>query len=419
MEEKKQIKISLNKAIFISFVFIIIVVIGLYFFISRINNKIKNKKLIEYDLGQSVGLSVDIPFLDAINSKNSSNETNYKLINTYSEYLEMMSKLDTWKYDIVEYTMQVEYTNYENTKTYEKIKEQLLSRIEENEKVKNRTEKIKNELNNKKYNEKYFEKYSMLLVEVSTSGEIDYIKLNDVCIGGSNLLNVNLAVEYGANTAGGTAELFLITLSKKDVANIDTINVKIKANSTYSGQADKPIIYLYPTKDSEVNVVLGNPDKITCSYPKYDTNWNVYAEPNGNLKELGTNKNLYALYYECKNTYDYKMQDDGFVVKGEDTASFLEEKLAILGLTDREKEEFIIYWLPKLEKNSYNYIRFATSDEINKNMPLEINPNPDTIIRVMMTYKGLDNPIKIKEQELNTPERTGFVAVEWGGSEIK
>ena len=46
-------------------------------------------------------------------------------------------------------------------------------------------------------------------------------------------------------------------------------------------------------------------------------------------------------------------------------------------------------------------------------MPLEINPNPDSIIRIMMTFKGLDNPIDVKEQELVTPERNGFVAVEW------
>ena len=33
-----------------------------------------------------------------------------------------------------------------------------------------------------------------------------------------------------------------------------------------------------------------------------------------------------------------------------------------------------------------------------------------------MTFKGLDNPIDVKEQELVTPERNGFVAVEWGGT---
>ena len=125
------------------------------------------------------------------------------------------------------------------------------------------------------------------------------------------------------------------------------------------------------------------------------------------------------MYYESENSIDFKVENDGFVIKGEDTAEFLEEKLAILGLNERESEEFIIYWLPKLEANKYNYIRFATLDEINANMPLEINPSPDTIIRVLMTFKGLDNPIDVQEQQLKTPDRTGFVAVEWGGTEIK
>lgn len=52
-------------------------------------------------------------------------------------------------------------------------------------------------------------------------------------------------------------------------------------------------------------------------------------------------------------------------------------------------------------------------------MPLEIKPNPDTIIRVLMTFKGLENPIDVEEQKLIPPERKGFVAVEWGGIEIK
>ena len=52
-------------------------------------------------------------------------------------------------------------------------------------------------------------------------------------------------------------------------------------------------------------------------------------------------------------------------------------------------------------------------------MPLEINPTPDSIIRILMTFKGLDEPIKVTEQKLTTPNRTGFVAVEWGGTEIE
>jgi hypothetical protein len=35
-----------------------------------------------------------------------------------------------------------------------------------------------------------------------------------------------------------------------------------------------------------------------------------------------------------------------------------------------------------------------------------------------MTYKALDEPIDIEEQQLETPVREGFTVVEWGGTEI-
>ena len=50
---------------------------------------------------------------------------------------------------------------------------------------------------------------------------------------------------------------------------------------------------------------------------------------------------------------------------------------------------------------------------------IEINPKPDSLIRVLMVYKGLNRKIDVKEQELVTPKREGFVAVEWGGTEIE
>ena len=164
---------------------------------------------------------------------------------------------------------------------------------------------------------------------------------------------------------------------------------------------------------------LSEDDRLLVSYPKYEETWKVLAKENGDLVDLETGRNLYSLYYESKNVIDFKVENEGFVVKGEDTAKFLEEKLDILGLNEREAEEFIIYWLPKLEENKYNYIRFASVEEIKENMPLEISPKPDTTIRVLMTYKGLDRKIEVEEQKLERPKREGFVAVEWGGTEIK
>lgn len=181
----------------------------------------------------------------------------------------------------------------------------------------------------------------------------------------------------------------------------------------------KPIIYLYPEHDEIINVKLGYPKSITTSYPKYNNGWNVKASPNGDLVDLKTNKKLYSLYYENIANYNFQVKEDGFVIKGKDASNFLEEKLPLLGLNEKETEEFIIYWLPKLEENEYNYIRFATLEEQNKSMPLIISKKPDTLIRVMMTYKKINKPIKIKEQKIKTPNRIGFTVVEWGGTEIK
>jgi len=181
---------------------------------------------------------------------------------------------------------------------------------------------------------------------------------------------------------------------------------------------DKPIIYIYPIEETELNIRLGKPENIICSYPKYKDGWDVIAYPNGDLLDLNTNRKLYALYWEGKDYGEIQM-NDGFVVKGEESAEFLEEKLRILGLNDREAEEFIIYWLPKLEANEYNFIRFMTMEEINNVMPLEISKTPDTLIRILMQFKGIDKKIDVKEQKLEQVNRNGFTIVEWGGTEVK
>ena len=178
----------------------------------------------------------------------------------------------------------------------------------------------------------------------------------------------------------------------------------------------KPIIYIYPEKATNVTVRLSNPSDLTTTYPKYSDEWKVKALPDGTL--IDNNKKYYALYWESSSNRKNSIKEDGFVVRGEDTASFLEEKLEILGLNYKETNEFIMYWLPRLENNKYNYIRFQTLAEINSNMGLDIDPKPDTLIRVRMEYKPLNKKIKIKEQTLERVERHGYTVVEWGGTNI-
>ena len=189
-------------------------------------------------------------------------------------------------------------------------------------------------------------------------------------------------------------------------------NIECSINSQW-----KPIIYVYPTEDIDVTITLSNPEDLTTTYPKYNKEWKVRALTDGTLIDKKGNK-YYALYWESESNRKNSIKEDGFVVKGEDAASFLEEKLEILGLNYKEANEFIMYWLPKLESNKYNYIRFQTMAEIDSNMGLDINPKPDTLIRVRMEYKALDKKIKVKEQKLSRVERQGYTVVEWGGTNV-
>ncbi len=216
---------------------------------------------------------------------------------------------------------------------------------------------------------------------------------------------------------------YALRLDKDAYAYLDDDSVIFTYNITneylrceYDYAVDKPMIYIYPEKDMDVEVTLGNSELITTSYPKYNNSWKVFARKDGYLEYEG--RTYYGLYWEGKN-HKVKVEEDGFVIKGEDTSKFLEEKLEILGLNEREINEFIIYWLPKMEHNKYNYVRFETKEEIDEYMPLEISPKPESVIRVYMNYKALDEKIEVKEQKLEKVERKGYSVIEWGGSVIE
>ena len=227
----------------------------------------------------------------------------------------------------------------------------------------------------------------------------------------------------GTSSITGYAIIVPVSYSTKKIVPVPLYSElefkKIKDPSHWDMTVKKPILYLYPEDETEVSVLLGKADNLTVSYPRYEGGWNVLAKPNGELKDLKTGRELYALYYESKLDTEYTVQDEGFVVKGADAAAFLEEKLSLLGLSAREAEEFIVYWLPELEANAYNYVHFESLEEINENMPLTVSPTPDSVIRVWMTYKGLESPIEVREQKIETPSRNGFTIVEWGGSELR
>jgi hypothetical protein len=198
---------------------------------------------------------------------------------------------------------------------------------------------------------------------------------------------------------------------------ITTYNLQFKEERIIRVETVKPIIYCYPADTISLHLSIDYKGELTTTYPKYpEAGWKVTAMPNGTLID-SDNKEYYALYWEGEPSHPLTISH-GTVVTKENTIEFLEQRLEQLGLNYREANEFIIYWLPILERNPYNVISF--SFEAYENLArLNINPQPDQMIRVMMLYQGLTEPISIPAQEVIpvNKDRKGFTVVEWGGQE--
>ena len=183
--------------------------------------------------------------------------------------------------------------------------------------------------------------------------------------------------------------------------------------------ADKPVIYLYPEEETDVHVELELTEAdLSTTYPKYNNGWDVTAYPDGTLLNKADGSHHRYLFWDavnCKTRFDLTT---GFCVAGSDTESFLKEKLAYMGLNEEEMNEFIVYWLPRMEHNAYNLISFQ-GDVYTDSAKLDITPAPDSILRVFMAYVPLEEAIGIEPQQLSGFERNGFTVVEWGGSEIR
>ena len=182
-----------------------------------------------------------------------------------------------------------------------------------------------------------------------------------------------------------------------------------------SSECAKPVIYLYPEEKMEAAVRLDFDGELTCAYPAYDGGWTVTAAPDGTLTDASGQTYSY-LYWEgaARTEYDFSR---GFCVPGEDSAAFLEDALAQLGLTRREANEFIVYWLPRMEPNPYNLIAFQ-AEAYTDHARLTVTPAPDSVLRVFMAWSPLDSPADLPPQDLPAFDRAGFTVVEWGGAEI-
>ncbi|MEI6478426.1 MAG: hypothetical protein WCO52_05575 [bacterium] len=191
-------------------------------------------------------------------------------------------------------------------------------------------------------------------------------------------------------------------------------NMIVLRNSVYGSQAEcgKPVVYLYPTKDTQVSVKVGA--SITKSEPAYNGGWNVLAKPNGALT-TAAGKSFGNLFWEGLGNGTYPTINSGVVVKGSEAAATLKQQLVQLGLNKQEQSDFLDFWLPKLPTTPYVRLSWLGTADMNRLAPLEVTPKPDTVIRVFLDFEGLQQSVSLPAQHLSARARNGFTVVEWGG----
>ena len=171
----------------------------------------------------------------------------------------------------------------------------------------------------------------------------------------------------------------------------------------------KPAVYLYPKEDSMVSVKLRVKGLITKDMPAYKNGWNVFATKEGIID----NKYDY-LFYEAF-LFGAKFPESGWIVGYGDLRNWFEDNLVRLGLNEKEKNQFIDYWIKELPKANYYQIKLADKKFLDEYMGLDISPKPDTEIRLLFEFAPLSEKIVIDEPEQTAPKRNGFTVVEWGG----
>ncbi len=176
-------------------------------------------------------------------------------------------------------------------------------------------------------------------------------------------------------------------------------------------QVDKPNIYIYPERITDLNVTLSFPagGRVVKSIPEYGSGWNVTVDPDGTIDgEYG------FLFYEC-STPDRYQYEKGWVVNRAELETFFRKNLSDFGFVGREIEDFIEWWIPRLKDAKFYLVYPQMKEQIEKMALLHISENPDSILRLFYAVvPSANGNEKLIEPTIPHFEREGFVVTEWG-----
>ncbi|MBI2463663.1 hypothetical protein HYV57_01775 [Candidatus Peregrinibacteria bacterium] len=187
-------------------------------------------------------------------------------------------------------------------------------------------------------------------------------------------------------------------------------------NYEQTAECGKPVIYLYPEKNTVVNVKVGI-DTFTKTIPAYGKDgWTVLADPNGSLINFADKKTYPYLFWEGLSDKTFTSSET-WTLKRTEVTTELPKSLLNLGLNATEIKDFMEFWGPRILEEKSPYIEFSFVEQkiFDEIAPLAITPKPDTVLRVFMVYRGV-NEAGFSAPKYQPVKRRGFTVIEWGGA---
>jgi hypothetical protein len=172
---------------------------------------------------------------------------------------------------------------------------------------------------------------------------------------------------------------------------------------------DKPNVYLYPTKPTDVRVSIPTWKRITESEPSYPIDgWRVRAQPDGRLLTPKGPRDY--LFYELTWETERFQYEEGWCVPGRHAQASIEDAMADLGFVDNEIADFVDAWDASFPAAEWMTV-YPQLDHLS---PLVVQPAPDTLLRAwFIVTEGCQ---AVRAPELPETPRVGFHAAEWGVS---
>jgi hypothetical protein len=227
-------------------------------------------------------------------------------------------------------------------------------------------------------------------------------------------------------TSGGPGRMMRMPVSR-DRQGVTAICsevqfIEFKEGSGGQMMMKKPVVYLYPTTVSSISVQVKVDGSFTTCYPRMHTTntWNVKASPNGEIFDPRTEKRFPYLFWEATRTT--KMSIDlaqAHCVSGADCERFLEDAAKAYAFNDKERTDFVTFWLPVMEHNKFNVVQFLSDSDYSRYADMTVTPKPDQTIRMFMIFQASASAISVGQPTMTAMQRgNGFCVVEWGGANL-